>query len=84
MKSEFPVVELSFEPIEFTPTLEDEFEWASISKEIEANDNIKELKAGALNLLKVANHRKAVIRGLCKRLAQIETYGTVKKRTQKN
>jgi|TARA_R100000008_G_C3586753_1_gene173062 hypothetical protein len=71
----FKVTEVSFEPIDFSPTLEDEFTMTAVSKEIESVDDIDQLKLGALNLLKVAVHRQAVIRGLCKRLAKIETYG---------
>jgi len=73
----FKVTEVSFEPIDFSPTLEDEFISTAISKEIESVDDIDQLKLGAMNLLKVAMHRQAVIRGLCKRLAKVETYGIV-------
>ena len=73
----FKVTEVSFEPIDFSPTLEDEFTATAISKEIESVDDIDQLKLGAMNLLKGAMHRQAVIRGLCKRLAKIETYGIV-------
>ena len=71
----FKVTEVSFEPIDFSPTLEDEFTMTAISKEIESVNDIDQLKLGAMNLLQVAMHRQAVIRGLCKRLAKIETYG---------
>ncbi len=73
----FKVTEVSFEPIDFSPTLEDEFTATAISKEIESVEDIDQLKLGAMNLLKVAMHRQAVIRGLCKRLAKVETYGIV-------
>ena len=73
--STFQLVEVSFEPIDFTPTLEDEFTMTAVSKEIETIDDINQLREGSMNLLKVALHRQAVIRGLCKRLAQIETHG---------
>jgi hypothetical protein len=75
MASDFQLVEVSFEPIDFEPSLEDEFTTIAVSKEIESVKDIDQLREGALNLLKVAMHRQAVIRGLCKRLAQIETYG---------
>ena len=75
----FEETEVSFEPIDFSPTLEDEFTMTAVSKEIETVDDIDQLRLGALNLLKVAMHRQAVIRGLCKRLAKIETYGVQKK-----
>ena len=75
MASEFQLVEVSFQPIDYQPSLEDEFTMTAVSKEIESIEDIEQLKQGAMNLLKVAVHRQAVIRGLCKRLAQIATYG---------
>ncbi len=75
MPSDFQVVEVSFDPIDFDPTLEDEFTMTAVSKEIDTVDDIDQLREGARNLLKIAMHRQAVIRGLCKRLAKIETYG---------
>ena len=75
MPSDFQVVEVSFDPIDFDPTLEDEFTMTAVSKEIDTVDDIEQLREGARNLLKIAMHRQAVIRGLCKRLAKIETYG---------
>ena len=50
--SPYKVTEVSFEPIDFTPTLEDEFTMTSISKEIENIEDMDQLKVGALNLLK--------------------------------
>ena len=73
----FKVTEVSFEPIDFSPTLEDEFTLTAVSKEIESVEDVAQLKVAAGNLLQVAVHRQAVIRGLCKRLAEIETYGQV-------
>jgi len=71
----FEVTEIAFDPIDFSPSLEDEFTMTAISKEFESIDDIDLLKVGALNLLKVAMHRQAIIRALCKRLAKIETEG---------
>jgi hypothetical protein len=79
MAADFQVIEVSFEPIDFEPSLEDEFTMTAVSKEIETVTDIEQLREGARNLLKVAMHRQAVIRGLCKRLAQIETYGVTTK-----
>ena len=73
----FKVTEVSFEPIDFTPSLEDEFTFVAVSKEIETAEDIEQLRGASLNLLKVAMHRQAVIRGLCKRLAKIESCGYV-------
>tara|TARA_R100000329_G_scaffold146497_1_gene133076 strand:- start:292 stop:540 length:249 start_codon:yes stop_codon:yes gene_type:complete len=76
--SSFNVVELSFEPIDHTPTLEDEFTLAAVTREIESVEDIDHLKHAAKNLLHIAIQRQAVIRGLCKRLAEIETKGITK------
>ena len=78
--SSFKLVELSFEPIDQTPTLEDEFTLKAVSNQIEIVQDIEELRQGAMNLLGIAIQRQAVIRGLCKRLAEIETEGVVKKK----
>ena len=78
--SSFKLVELSFEPIDQTPTLEDEFTLKAVSNQIEKVQDIEELRQCAMNLLGIAIQRQAVIRGLCKRLAEIETEGVVKKK----
>ena len=78
--SSFKLVEFSFEPIDQTPTLEDEFTLKAVSNQIEKVQDIEELRQGAMNLLGIAIQRQAVIRGLCKRLAEIETEGVVKKK----
>ena len=69
----FEVTEIQLEPLDVEPTLEDEFTMTAVMKEMESIKDPEVLRAGALNLLRVAMHRQAVIRGLCKRLAQIET-----------
>ena len=71
----FEVTEIAFDPIEFAPSLEDEFTMTAVMQELESIEDIDLLKLGAVNLLKVAMHRQAIIRGLCKRLAKIETEG---------
>ena len=76
--SSFQVIELDFDPIDPTPTLEDEFTVAAVTREIESVEDIDHLKHAAKNLLHIALQRQAVIRGLCKRLAEIETYGITK------
>ena len=73
--SSFQVIELDFDPIDPTPTLEDEFTVAAVTREIESVEDIDHLKHAAKNLLHIAIQRQAVIRGLCKRLAEIETKG---------
>ena len=73
--SSFNVVELSFEPIDHTPTLEDEFTMTAALKEIEKIEDTDKLRQASVNLLFAFIQQKAVVRGLCKRLAEIETYG---------
>ena len=80
----FELVELAFDPIDFTPTLEDEFTMTAVSKELESLDSIDQVKSGALQLLQIAVQRQAVIRGLCKRLAQVETQGVTRKKIPQN
>ena len=77
--SSFKVVELSFEPIDQTPSLEDEFTLKAVSNQIEKVQDIEELRQVSKTLLHIAIQRQAVIRGLCKRLAEIETQGVSKK-----
>lgn len=71
--SEFEVVEIPFEELDMSPTLEDEFLEARITAEIDQASDVDELKDAAKKLLKVAIARQAAIRGLCKRLIQFET-----------
>jgi len=78
--SSFKVVELSFEPIDQTPSLEDEFTLKAVSDQIEKVQDIEELRQGATNLLHIAIQRQTIIRGLCKRLAELETQGVVKQK----
>jgi hypothetical protein len=70
--SNFELVEVPFDNLDFTPTLEDEFLTTKIKKEIEGVTNIDQLREGTLKLLEIAMQRQAVIRGLCKRLAGLE------------
>ena len=81
--NKFEITEIPFDPIDHNPTVEDEFTITAITREIEGLKDPKELKAAALSLLEVAMQRQAVIRGLCKRLAKIDTYGSVVKTTYK-
>lgn len=71
--AEFELVEIPFEGDDFNPTLEDEFLIAKLTKEIEAVTDIEQLRVGTLKLLQLAMGRQAVIRGLCRRLAGLET-----------
>jgi len=77
--SSFKVVELSFDPIDQTPSLEDEFTLKAVSNQIEKVQDIEELRQVSKTLLQIAIQRQAVMRGLCKRLAELETQGVNKK-----
>jgi len=63
------ITEIVFDPKETEPTLEDEFTLAAISRELESISDPRKLKMAALQLLFVSIQRQAIIRGLCKRLA---------------
>ena len=76
--SEFNLVEVPFEPMDIKPTLEDEFTVTSVTREIESIKDPEKLKMAALNLLVITMQRQAIIRGLCKRLAKVETDGVMK------
>jgi hypothetical protein len=69
----FELVELPFKPEDFESTLEDEFLLAKLTREIEAVTDIEQLRHGALKLLQLAVQRQGMIRGLCKRLAGLES-----------
>ena len=77
--SSFKVVEVSFDPIDQTPSLEDEFTLKAVSNQIEKVQDIEELRQVSKTLLQIAIQRQAIMRGLCKRLAEIETQGVSKK-----
>ena len=76
--SKFNVIEVPFEPRDIQPTLEDEFTMTSVTREIESIRDPERLKMAALNLLEITMQRQAIIRGLCKRLAKVETDGVMK------
>jgi hypothetical protein len=71
--SNFELVEIPFESDDFQPTLEDEFLITKITKELEAVTDIEQLRTGAIKLLQLAVMRQGMIRGLCKRLAGLES-----------
>lgn len=68
----FELVEIEFGPSDFESTLEDEFLVARITKELNAVDDINQLREGAIKLLQLAVMRQSMIRGLVKRLANLE------------
>ena len=73
MSEEFEIIEIPFEDLDLSKTMEDEFLEARINNEIDAATNVEELREAAKRLVKGATARQAAIRGLCKRLVQYET-----------
>jgi len=73
MSDEFEIIEIAFEGLDMSKTIEDEFLEARINQEIDAATDVKELREAAKKLVQVATARQAAIRGLCKRLVQYET-----------
>jgi|TARA_R110002020_G_scaffold176201_1_gene368287 hypothetical protein len=73
MSEEFAMIEIPFEELDISKTMEDEFLETRINKEVDAATNIEELREAAKKLVKIATARQAAIRGLCKRLVQYET-----------
>ena len=68
----FELVEIEFGPSDFESTLEDEFLFARINKELDAVTDINQLREGAKKLLQLAVMRQSMIRGLVRRLANLE------------
>ena len=68
----FELVEIEFGPCDFESTLEDEFLLARINKELDAVTDINQLREGAKKLLQLAVMRQSMIRGLARRLANLE------------
>lgn len=68
----FEVVEVGLSPSDFESTLEDQFLVARITKELEAATDINQLREGAIKLLQLAVMRQSMVRGLVRRLANLE------------
>jgi hypothetical protein len=68
----FDLVEIPFEGEEFEQSLEDKFLLAKIKQEIENVTSLEVMKEGAIKLLELAILRQTFIRGLVKRLADLE------------
>jgi hypothetical protein len=71
--SDFELIEVPFDSDDFSASLEDEFITAKVTRDLEAVTDINQLRAGAIKLLQLAMMRQAVIRGLIKRIATLET-----------
>lgn len=70
--SGFEVLEFQFDPDDFSLGLEDEFQITRLSAELDKATDPDVLREGAKKLLQLAVQRQAVIRSLCKRLANLE------------
>ena len=65
----FDLIELSLDPLDVTPTLEDEFTSTVVKNEIEKLDDIDHVKIASKQLVNLIMQRQAIIRALVKRLA---------------
>lgn len=74
--SNFELIEFTFDPDDFSLSMEDEFQIARLSNELDKATDPDQLRAGAKKLLELAVGRQAVIRGLVRRLADLEMGGT--------
>ncbi len=65
----FDLIELSLDPLDVSPTLEDEFSSTVIKSQIDDLDDIDHAKITAKQLVSIVMQRQAVIRALVKKLA---------------
>ena len=65
----FDLIELSLDPLDVSPTLEDEFSSTVIKSQIDDLDDIEHAKIAAKQLVSIVMQRQAVIRALVKRLS---------------
>jgi len=72
----FELIEYSFNPDDFTLSMEDEFQIARLNAELDKATDPDHLREGAKKLLQLAVGRQAVIRSLVRRLADLEMGGT--------
>lgn len=77
--SAFELIELSFDPEDAEPTLEDEFTMAIVEKDLEKLEDPEHLQIASKQLLKIILRKQAMIRALCKRLVELEGGKNVKK-----
>jgi hypothetical protein len=71
--SKFDLIEIPFEGDAFEQTLEDQFLLTKIKRELENVTDLEVMKQGALKLAELAVMRQVFIRGLVKRLADLES-----------
>ena len=77
--SSYELVELTLDPDEAEPTLEDEFTMTLVGKDIDKLKDPESLKIVSKQLLKVIVHKQAMIRALCKRLTDLESDTNLRK-----
>ena len=65
----FDLIELSLDPLDVSPTLEDEFSSTVIKSQIDDLDDIDHAKIAAKQLVSIVMQRQAVIRALVKKLS---------------
>ena len=65
----FDLIELSLDPLDVSPTLEDEFSSTVIKSQIDDLDDIEHAKIAAKQLVSIVMQRQAVIRALVKKLS---------------
>ena len=68
----FDLVEIPFDGEEFEQTLEDKFLLVKIKQELQNVTSLEVMKEGAMKLAELAIMRQTFIRGLVKRLANLE------------
>tara|TARA_R100000654_G_scaffold7402_2_gene18279 strand:+ start:5775 stop:6026 length:252 start_codon:yes stop_codon:yes gene_type:complete len=68
----FDLIELSIDPLDMEPTIEDEFTATVIKNQIDDLDDIEHVKIASKQLVSIVMQRQAMIRALCKRLTDIE------------
>ena len=77
--SSYELVELTLDPDEAEPTLEDEFTMTLVGKDIDKLKDPESLKIVSKQLLKVIVNKQAMIRALCKRLIDLESDTNLRK-----
>ena len=77
--SSFELIELAFDPEDSKPTLEDELTLNVVGRDIDKLDDFEHLKIVSKQLLKIIVQKQAMMRGLCKKMVELETGGKVKR-----
>ena len=77
--SKFELVESQSDFPDFRGTVEDNFFAVKLKQTIEKTDNKQDLREIASKLVELATQRQGVIRGLCMKLAKLETEALFKK-----